>query len=100
MHPPGLPVTVYVVVVVGDAVTDEPVVALSPVAGLQVYVEAPLAVKIVDWPIQMAAGFGFTKTGGEHGKGGRITLSGQPPPLKRISGPKSSSAPWKLIKEG
>ena len=37
VHPPELvPVTVYVVVMIGLAVTDEPVVALNPVAGLHV----------------------------------------------------------------
>jgi len=39
-----VPVTVYVVVLPGLAITCEPVVALRPVAGLQVYVEAPLAI--------------------------------------------------------
>jgi hypothetical protein len=33
VHPRASPVTVYVVVEVGLAVTDEPVVALNPVAG-------------------------------------------------------------------
>jgi hypothetical protein len=35
-HPPDVPVTVYVVVLAGFAVTEEPVVALNPVAGLHV----------------------------------------------------------------
>ena len=48
VHPPGVPVTVYVVVVVGDAVTEEPVVALKPVAGVHVYDVAPVAVKVAD----------------------------------------------------
>ena len=78
--------------VVGDAVTEEPVVALKPVAGLHVYIVAPVAVSVVDWPTQIGAGV-LTKTGGEQGNGGRITLSGHPPPLKIISGPISSSAP-------
>ena len=43
-----LAVTVYVVVLFGDAVTEEPVVALSPVAGLHVYDVAPVAVNVVD----------------------------------------------------
>ena len=42
------PVTVYVVVVVGVAVTDAPVVALKPVAGVHVYVFAPVAVSVAD----------------------------------------------------
>lgn len=36
VHPLDVPVTVYVVVVVGDAVTEAPVVLLSAVDGLQV----------------------------------------------------------------
>ena len=57
VHPlPLVPVTVYVVVEAGEAVTDEPVVELSPVAGLQVYELAPVAVSVVDCPAQIAAG--------------------------------------------
>lgn len=40
-------------VTVGLAVTLAPVVALRPVAGLQVYVLAPLAFKAVEFPTQM-----------------------------------------------
>jgi hypothetical protein len=36
VHPLLSPVTVYVVVVVGLAITNEPVVELNPVGGLQV----------------------------------------------------------------
>ena len=36
VHPLDVPVTVYVVVEVGVAVTDAPVVLLNPVAGLHV----------------------------------------------------------------
>jgi hypothetical protein len=61
------------VVVVGLAVTVAPVVADNPVAGLQLYVVAPLAVNDVLFPLQIAGvagetvttGFGFTvKTAG------------------------------------
>jgi hypothetical protein len=48
VQPFASPVTVYVVVEVGLAVTEEPVVALNPVAGLHEYVFAPFAVSIVD----------------------------------------------------
>ena len=56
MHPfTSVPVTVYVVVEVGLAVTVEPVVELSPVAGDQMYVTAPLAVSVaVCCPTQIA----------------------------------------------
>src|SRR5258706_16457121 len=43
VHPSASPVTVYVVVEDGLAITDEPVVELNAVAGLQKYVLAPLA---------------------------------------------------------
>ena len=42
----SVPVTVYVEVEAGFAVTVEPVVALSPVAGDQTYVVAPDAVSV------------------------------------------------------
>ena len=66
----SVPVTVYVMVDVGFAVTDEPVVALNDVAGLHEYVLAPFAVSVVDCPLQMVAedtvttgrGFTFTDT--------------------------------------
>ena len=54
-------------VVVGFAVTVAPVVALSPVAGVQAYVLAPLAVSEVEEPLQIVVvpdtdtvGNGFT----------------------------------------
>lgn len=70
VHPALVPVTVYVVVVVGFAVTVAPVDALRPVTGDQLYVVAPLAVKLVDVPEQIATvpgdmltlGIGFTVT--------------------------------------
>jgi hypothetical protein len=52
-HPLEVPVTVYVVVVVGFAVTGEPVDALSPVEGVHEYVVAPVAVSVVDCPLQI-----------------------------------------------
>ena len=48
-----VPVIVYVVVVVGFAVTLAPVVALNPVLGDQLYVFAPLAVNVVLAPLQI-----------------------------------------------
>jgi hypothetical protein len=53
---------------VGLALTLVPVVALNPVAGVQVYVEAPPAVKLIDAPLHIAplftliVGSGFTVT--------------------------------------
>ena len=58
------PVTVYVVVVVAVQVTDTPVVALKPVAGVHVYVLAPEAPIVVDDPIQYADEPGVTVTVG------------------------------------
>lgn len=56
VHPfASVPVTVYVMVEVGLAVTEEPVVALNPVAGVHVYELAPLAVSVVDCPLQIVA---------------------------------------------
>jgi hypothetical protein len=57
---PSIPVTVYVVVVAGFAVTVAPVVALRPVAGLQVYVTAPEAVNVVEPPVQIVGFAGVT----------------------------------------
>jgi hypothetical protein len=65
VHVPLLPVTVYVVVVAGLAVTVAPTVALKPVAGAQLYVAAPLAVKLVPPPPEhMFAEVGVTLTVG------------------------------------
>ena len=69
-HPfTSVPVTIYVVVDDGFAVTEEPVVALNAVDGLQEYVLAPLAISDTDCPAQTAAGVftlitgnGFTVT--------------------------------------
>jgi hypothetical protein len=49
-----VPVTVYVIVDVGLAVTLAPVVADNPVDGDQLYVEPPVAVKPVEKPLQIA----------------------------------------------
>jgi hypothetical protein len=49
----SVPVTVYVVVAVGLAVTVTPVVADSPVAGDHTYVVAPVAVIVFDEPIHI-----------------------------------------------
>ena len=51
----SVPVTVYVIVEVGLAVTEEPVVELSAVAGLHEYVLAPLALRVVDCPSHIVA---------------------------------------------
>ena len=51
----SVPVTVYVVVVVGFAVTLAVLVALNPADGLHTYVDAPLAVKVVLKPSQIVA---------------------------------------------
>jgi hypothetical protein len=64
VHPLVVPVTVYVVVTVGFAVTVAPVVEDNPVEGLHVYVVAPLAVSIVLPPVQIVAEDGVTTTTG------------------------------------
>jgi hypothetical protein len=60
----SVPVTVYVVVEVGFAVTGEPVVELSAVDGVHVYVVAPLAVSVaVCCPTHIAGGGATVTTG-------------------------------------
>jgi len=66
-HAPVVPVTVYVVVAPGVAVTFEPVVALKPPAGDHVYVVAPPATNGVELPehieldgVTVTVGVGFT----------------------------------------
>ncbi len=57
------------ILVDGDAVTEEPVVELRPVDGDHEYVDAPLAVSMVEPPVQILVegltvmvGIGFTVT--------------------------------------
>ena len=64
VHPLVVPETVYVVVVVGFAVTVAPVVDDNPVAGLQLYVVAPLAVSETLLPMQIACEGGLIVTTG------------------------------------
>jgi len=55
-HPfASVPVTVYVVVAVGFAVTAAVFVALKPVEGDHAYVDAPVAVKLALEPLQIVA---------------------------------------------
>jgi hypothetical protein len=62
VHPlAAVPVTVYVVVVVGVTVTGEPV--SDP--GIQAYVEAPVAVNVVELPVQIDALDAVAVTAGE-----------------------------------
>ena len=71
-HPlPSVPVTVYVVVDDGFAVTGEPVDELRLVDGVHEYVCAPLAVSVADCPLQMAGG-GVTVT---TGRGFTVTVT-------------------------
>ena len=63
-----VPITVYVVVVVGEAVTDKPIVLLKPDEGDHENVFAPVADNVTEDPEQIEAeftlicGFGFTVT--------------------------------------
>lgn len=63
-QPEDVPVTVYVVVEVGVAVTVGAVVELRPVAGSQLYVAPPLAISMLLPPVQMEAVEGDTATVG------------------------------------
>jgi hypothetical protein len=59
-----VPVMVYVVVADGFAVTEDPVVALKPVAGDHEYVEAPEALRVPGVPAHIAmAGTVITGSG-------------------------------------
>lgn len=60
VQPEAVPVTVYVVVAVGAAVTLAPVVVERPAAGDQAYDAAPEAVRTVEPPVQIDAGDGVT----------------------------------------
>jgi hypothetical protein len=52
-QPPALPLTVYVVVVGGVAVTTLAFAELKVAEGFQVYVLAPVTVKIAELPVQI-----------------------------------------------
>ena len=67
-----VPVTVYVIVLPGLAVTLAPVVALKPVPGLHVYVDAPDATKLTLPLVQILADEGVIVT---VGIGSTITIS-------------------------
>lgn len=64
----SVPVTVYTVVLPGLAITEFPLVALKPEAGLHAYVFAPLAFKFILPPLQTVplftetCGIAFTVT--------------------------------------
>jgi hypothetical protein len=60
LQPVLVPVIVYTVVLAGLAVTVEPDVELNPVPGLQLYVVAPVAVRIVGEPEQIVEEFTLT----------------------------------------
>ena len=60
----AVPITEYVVVIVGLAITIEPVVALRPVPGEKLYVMAPLAVSVTELPEQIVGDDGLTITVG------------------------------------
>jgi hypothetical protein len=62
-QPPVVPVTVYIVVAVGYAITVAPVVIERLSAGLHVYDVAPLAVNVTLPPEQNAAGVGTVTVG-------------------------------------
>lgn len=57
---PFAPVTVYVVLLAGDAVTLAPLALLRPAAGFQVYVVAPEAESVADDPAQILVNVGVS----------------------------------------
>jgi hypothetical protein len=59
-----VPVTVYIVVAEGVAVTTAPVVVLRPVAGIHEYVVAPDAVSVEDEPLHIVPAEALALTGG------------------------------------
>ena len=75
---PSVPVMVYVELIVGLAVTDEPVVALKPVDGVHVYVVPPVAVKVVLLPLHIGAGVGAVIVGGGFTATGTVVVFTQP----------------------
>ena len=77
---PSVPVMVYVELIVGLAVTDEPVVALKPVEGVQVYVVPPVAVKMVLLPLHIGAGVGAVIVGGGFTVTATVVVLTQPLP--------------------
>jgi len=66
-QPDSVPVTVYVVPVVGEADTLAPVVVFNPVLGAHVYVVAPEALSVAGLPGQISAEVGDTDVFGAHG---------------------------------
>jgi len=60
IQPPIAPVTVYVVVLAGDAVVVSAVVFVSPVEGAHEYVVAPLAVSATLAPVHIEGEAGIT----------------------------------------
>ena len=64
VQPAEVPVTVYVVVLAGLAVTIAPLVVERPLSGLQLKVSAPVAVRLTLSPEQMVADEGVTDTTG------------------------------------
>jgi len=65
-----VPVTIYVELEEGLALTEVPVVADNPVDGLQAYVLPPLAVSATDCPLQSVVETGRTPMEGNGFYGG------------------------------
>lgn len=78
LQPLVVPVIVYVIGLVGEAVTLAPVLALNPVVGDQVYVVAPPTDKLVDEPAHNEAVFDPVNVGAAPTEIGTLMVLLQP----------------------
>lgn len=85
MQDPVVPITVYVVVVVGDAVTELPVLDDSVAAGAHEYVVAPDAVSVVLPLEQIDIAFESNKERPEFTVTVASAKPGQPVPLLPVT---------------
>jgi len=70
-----VPITVYVVLATGVAITFGPLVVFNVAPGDQVYVFAPATVRLTELPKQTEEGFGVTVSGGVAKFAGKLILT-------------------------